>query len=160
MFEQYLQAVGLPPLDAHVGPRHRDMPDEPTERPSYKRQQARWLLRQAARLADSLACASTPGDERKKREEIARLKSEADRLLEERRQKLMDVDRAAFRPPNQYTEAAWGALPGEPLPEFPRALRRMLLELGVGVDVADKMVDPGAGKGKDTKGRGKGKGTR
>ena len=56
-------AVGLPPLDAHPGPLQRDMPDEPyTERPSYKKQQARRLLRQAARLADSLACASTPGD--------------------------------------------------------------------------------------------------
>ena len=140
------------------------MPDEPTERPSYKKKEARRLLRQAARLADSL-CASTPGDEQVQREEIARLKSEADRLLEERRQKLMDFDRAAFRPPNQYTQAAWGALPGEPLPEFPRALRRMLLELGVGVDLADKLVDPGEGKdlgkdGKDKKGQGKGKGTR
>ena len=141
------------------------MPDEPyTERPSYKKQQARRLLRQAARLADSL-CASTPGDEQVQREEIARLKSEADRLLEERRQKLIDFDRAAFRPPNRHTEAAWGALPGEPLPEFPRALRKMLLELGVDVDLVDKLVDPGEGKdlgkdGKDKKGQGKGKGTR
>ena len=79
-------------------------------------------------------------------------------LLEERKQKLMDFDRAAPRPATMYTAAAWGAEPGEPLPEFPRALRRTLLELGVELEFADKLIDSGVkgGKGKGMlKGRGK-----
>ena len=83
---------------------------------------------------------------------------------------LMDFDRAARRPPNRYTEAAWGAGPGEPLAEFPRALRRMLLELDVKKELADRLVDPphknndkkvegkGNGKGKNREGKGNGKG--
>ena len=54
--------------------------------------------------------------------------------------------------------------------EFPRALRRTLLELGIPQDLADQLVDPGreedkgdkggvkGKKGKKGKGKGKGKG--
>ena len=59
------------------------------------KQRARLLLRQAARLA-RLADASTLGDGQ--RAEIARLRDEADRLLQERTQKLMDLERAGQGP--------------------------------------------------------------
>ena len=49
---------------------------------------------------------------------------------------------------------AWGAGPGEPLFQFPRALRRTLLELGVSQDLADQLVDT---EGQGNKGGGKGK---
>ena len=111
------------------------------------KQRARRLLRQAARLAD----ASTIGDG--ERAEIERLRGDADRLLQERRQKQMDLERAVSHPATHHTVTAWGALPGEPLTEFPRALRRTLLELGVSQDLADKLVDTGKGEGQ--KGEGK-----
>ena len=115
------------------------------------KQRARLLLRQAARLA-RLADASTLGDGQ--RAEIARLRDEADRLLQERTQKLMDLERAGSHPPTRHTAAAWGARPGEPLPEFPRALRRTLLELGVSLDLADQLVDTGEGPSGGQKGKG------
>ena len=124
------------------------MPDPEWQRPSFLKRQARLLLRQAACLAD----ASTLGAD--ERAEIARLRGEADRLLQERTQKLIDLERAVSRPATRHTAAAWGARPGEPLPEFPRALRRTLLELGVSQDLADQLVDT---EGQGNKGGGKGK---
>ena len=132
----------------------------------FKKNRARHLLHRAARIADHLGCASTPAVvEQEMRNEIQRLKNMADELLEERRLQLIDLDRAATVPATQHTLAAWGALPGEPLPEFPRALRRMMLECGIPVNIADEIVDPsggdsssGKGKGgKDKKGEGKGR---
>ena len=111
------------------------------------KQRARQLLRHAARLAD----ASTLGDG--ERAEIERLRGDADRLLQERMQKQMDMERAVSHPATHHTAAAWGAQPAEPLPEFPRALRRTLLELGVLQDMADKLVATGKGEGQ--KGEGK-----
>ena len=110
-----MQAVGLQP-------RPRDLPE--TYNP-------RALMHQAARLVDSLACTSTSGDEQVQREQIARLKSEAEWLLKEH---------------FGHTEA---------LPECPRALRRMLLAMA---DLVDD--DEGQGKGKGKKGECKGKGKR
>ena len=91
---------------------------------------------------------------------MVRLKSEAEALLQERRLQLLDFERAAAHPPTQYTSEAWGALPGEPLAEFPRALRRMMLELGVDQALADRLIDNSKGmgsEGKGKKGEGKGK---
>ena len=132
--------MGLAGLDKHDGPRQRDLPEPIKERPHYKKIRARRLLRQAAKLAHSLPFASTQGEELKKREQIARLSSEAAALKKERMDMLTDFDRAARVPPNKYMEKAWGAAPGEPLAEFPRALRRMLLECDVKLEMADRMV--------------------
>ncbi len=120
------------------------------------KKRARRLLHKAARLA--YADASTLGDSQ--RAEIARMRGEAHRLLQERMQKQMDLERAVSRPATHHTAAAWGARPGEPLPEFPRALRRTLLELGVSQDMADHLVDTGngLGEGKGKKGGRKGEG--
>ena len=84
------------------------------------------------------------------------MRGEADRVLQERTQKLMDLERAVSRPATRHTAAAWGARPGEPLHEFPRALRRTLLELGVSLDLADQLVDTGE-EGEGNKGGRKGK---
>ena len=83
-----MQAVGLPSLDEAPGPRLRDLPDPVRERPSYMKRRARQLLYQAARLADA---STLDADQRA---EIARMQGEADRLLEERAQKLTDLERA------------------------------------------------------------------
>ena len=71
------------------------------------------------------------------------MRGEADRLLQERTQKLTDMEKAISHPATHHTEAAWGARQGEPLQEFPRALRRTLLDLGVPRDLADQLVDIG-----------------
>ena len=71
------------------------------------------------------------------------MRGEADRLLQERTQKLTDMERAGTHPATHHTEAAWGARQGEPNHEFPRALRRTLLDLGVPRDLADQLVDIG-----------------
>ena len=131
------------------GPRQRDLPDPVNERPSFMRQRARWLLRQSARLAE----ASTLADGQLA--EIERLRDEAHGLLRERMQKLMDPARAVSRPATNHTAAAWGARPGEPQHEFPRALRRTLLVLGVSQAMADQLVDTGEGPGEGKKGEGK-----
>ena len=69
---------------------------------------------------------------------------------------MKDLERAVSRPATRHTAAAWGARPGEPLPEFPRALRRTLLELGVLLDLADQLVDIGE-EGEGDEGGWKGK---
>ena len=130
------------------------MPEPMRQRPGYKKRQAQWLLHQAA----GIAVASTHDDDDRRRE-VERLKAEAEMLLEERRSQLQDLDRAAWRPPTRWTQSAWGAAPGEPLPLFARAIRRTMLELGVARELADRMVDPGEpeqgkGKGKGVKGKG------
>ena len=131
------------------------MPEPMRQRPSYKKKRAQWLLHKAAGM---LAVASTHSDDDQMRE-VERLKAEALQLLDERLTQLHDLDRAAWRPPTRYTESAWGAAPGEPLPLFARAIRRTMLELGVARELADRMVDPGEpeegkGKGKGVKGKG------
>ena len=130
------------------------MPEPMRERPSYKKRRAQWLLHQAA----GIAVASTHDDDDRRRE-VERLKTEAALLLAERMSQLQDLDRAAWRPPTRFTQSAWGAAPGEPLPLFARAIRRTMLELGVARELADRMVDPGEpeegkGKGKGVKGKG------
>ena len=130
------------------------MPEPMRQRPSYKKRRAQFMLHQAAQIA----VASTHDDPGRRRE-VERLRSEAALLLEERTKQLQDLDRAAWRPPTRWTQSAWGAAPGEPLPLFARAIRRTMLELGVPRDLADRMVDPGEpeqgkGKGKGVKGKG------
>jgi len=149
--ERDLQAANLQPLDpCFAAPRLRDLPDPVSERPSFMKKRARQLLRKAA----FLAVASTRGGD--KRDEIARLRAEADRLVQQMRQTQMDLGRAATHPATQYTATASGAQHGEPLSEFPRALRRTLLELGVSQDMADHLVDTGNGTGDEgQKGEGK-----
>ena len=131
------------------------MPEQWKDRPSYKRKLAQKLLRQAA----DLAVASTHDDDDQRRQQVGRLQSEAAVVIAERNKQLSDLDRAGWRPPTQYTQSAWGAAPGEPLPLFARAIRRAMLELGVARELADRMVDPGEpeqgkGKGKGVKGKG------
>ena len=131
------------------------MPEPMKERPSYKRRLAQKLLRQAA----DLAVASTHDDDDQRRQQVGLLRSEAAVVIAERNKQLSDLDRAAWRPPTRHTQSAWGAAPGEPLPLFPRAIRRTMLELGVVPELADRMVDPGEpeqgkGKGKGVKGKG------
>ena len=153
--EYILQAINQPLLDEATGPRPRDMPEQWKDRPSYKRKLAQKLLRQAA----DLAVASTHDDDDQRRQQVGRLQSEAAVVIAERNKQLRDLDRAAWRPATQYTQSAWGAAPGEPLPLFARAIRRTMLELGVPRELADRMVDPGEpeegkGKGKGVKGKG------
>ena len=126
------------------------MPDPTSERPSAMRRRARRLLR------DASAYASTLGDAQ--REEKERLLQAAQRLLDEREGTQKDLARAVTHPATHHTAAASGALEGEPLQQFPRALRRTLLELGVSQDTADQLVDTGKGKGEGTKGGTKGTG--
>ena len=125
------------------------MPDPVCERPSYMKMRARQLLFKAARIADT----STLGEGQ--RAEIKRMRSEAKMLLQERMEKLTDMERAVTRPATRHTAAAWGARPGEPLPRFARALRRSLLDMGVERDLADRLVDPGE---EEDEGKGRGKG--
>ena len=126
------------------------MPEQWKDRPSYKRKLAQKLLRQAA----DLAVASTHDDDDRRRQKVGSLKSEAAVLIAERNQQLRDLERAAWRPATQYTQSAFGAAPGEPLPIFARAIRRTMLELGVAREKADQMVD--AGESEQGKGQGKG----
>jgi len=83
------------------------------------------------------------------------MRDEAHWLLQERMQKQMDPARAVSRQATLLTAAAWGARPGESLHEFPRTLRRTLLELGVSQAMADQLVDTGEGPGEGQKGEGK-----
>ena len=106
-----------------------------------REERAKRLMHEAACLAD----ASTRGDD--KRAEIARLRGEAIVLFRPRFRNQLDLERAATRPATQCTEPARGAQPGEPPPEFSRALRRTVLDLGVSQDVADELVDNGNGSG-------------
>ena len=64
-------------------------------------------------------------------------------------------------PATHHTAAASGALEGEPLQQFPRAVRRTLLELGVEQTLADQLIRVEGEKGqKGQKGEGtKGEGT-
>ena len=82
------------------------------------------------------------------------MRDEAHWLHQERMQKQMDLARAVSRPATNHTAAAWGARPGEPQHEFPRALRRTLLELGVSQAMADQLVDTGEGPSGGQKGKG------
>ena len=79
------------------------------------------------------------------------MKGDAERLLHERAQKLEDLARAATRA-TLHTKEAWGAKPGEPLEEFPSALRRTLLQLGV-LETAERLINSrkAIGKGEGTK---------
>ena len=52
----------------------------------------------------------------------------------------MGLKRAVSHPATHHTAAAWGAQPGEPRNEFPRALRRTLLDLGLQDMDADHFV--------------------
>ena len=124
------------------------MPEPRHERPKYKKHQARCLLRQAALVA----VASTHDDGQRRKME--RMKADAEHLLEERRKQLNDLERVGSRPAAKYTQSARGAKPDEPLPMFARAMRRTMMELGVSRELADRMVDSGAGE----QGKGKGKG--
>ena len=147
-----LEAAGPSNLTAGVVvERPRDVPEASADRPSALKQRARVLLREAASLAD--ACPR----------QFAWKKRRADVLLGQRWEKLRDLDRAVSHSATLHTAAAWGERPGEPLPEFPRALRRTLLELGIEKGLADQIIDTRAGekggeKGhKKMRGRGKGK---
>ena len=99
------------------------MPDPISERPRDMRRRARQLL------LDASACASSIGYAH--HEEIEGLRQEAKRLLDERARVQKHVTRAVHHPATHHSAEASGAQPGEPLEQFPRALRRTLLELRV-----------------------------
>ena len=153
VLNQRLSAIDRPLLDEAQGPLPRDMPEPKEQRPAYMKYRARRLYEQAARLVH----ASMLDD--KTRREIERLRAEADGLEAQRWSKMMDMERAAIRPATQYTYAAAGAEPGEPFPQFARALFQTLrgLEISDGVAKTIVRVDSGEGeKGKDGVDTGKG----
>jgi len=76
------------------------------------------------------------------------LHDKADALLKEKNRIQGQPERAARRPATQLTAEASGGRPGEPLQLFPRALLRTLLQLGVPKEVADRLIDDGAGHSK------------
>ena len=97
------------------------------------------------------------------REEKKRLLQEAQRLMDERDRMQKDLLRAVTHPATHHTPSASGAQEGEPQEQFPRAVRRTLLVLGVEQATADKLIRVEGEKGqKGEKGKGqkgkKGKG--
>ena len=124
------------------------MPDPTSERPSDMKRRARKLLWEAS-LGD------------KQREEKEGLRQEARRLLVERQRLQEDLARAVTHPATHHTPAASGAGEGEPPEQFPRAIRRTLLVLGVDQTLADQLIRVEGEKGqKGQKGEGtKGEGT-
>ena len=108
------------------------MPDPISERPRDMRRRARQLL------LDASACASSIGYAH--HEEIEGLRQEAKRLLDERARVQKHVTRAVHHPATHHSAEASGAQPGEPLEQFPRALRRTLLCLGVEQSQADHII--------------------
>ena len=124
------------------------MPDPTSQRPSYMRLQARKLLWEAS------SCASTLGE--KQREERELLLQKARRLLAERERLQKDLARAVTHPATHHTPAASGAGEDEPAEQFPRAIRRTLLVLGVDQTLADQLIRVEGEKGqKGQKGTGK-----
>ena len=120
------------------------MPDPTSERPCDMRRRARNLLWEAP------AYASTLGDKEKER-----LLQKARRLLVERQRLQKDLARAVTHPATHHTPAASGAGEGEPADQFPRAIRRTLLELGVDQTLADQLIRVEGEKGqKGQKGTG------
>ena len=123
------------------------MPDPTSERPSDMRRRARRLLWEASSYA------STLGD--KQREEKESLLQEARRLLVERQRLQKDLARAVTHPATHHTPAASGAGEDEPAEQFPRAIRRTLLVLGVDQTLADQLIRVEGEKGqKGQKGTG------
>ncbi len=138
--DQRLEACGLPKLDSvGSGPRPRDMPEPIHERPRFRKLQARSMLHKAARLSKS----TVPLTE-SVRKSIVDLLDAARNMRQQASDQQADLGRAARRPATHHTRPASGAEPGEPVHRFPRALRKTLLELGVPVETADKMIDTGA----------------
>ena len=127
------------------------MPDPWSERPSVMKRRARRLLHRASTYASTLG-----GDA--EREEKKRLIQEAQQLLDRRTRMQKDLARAATHPATHHTVAASGAQEGEPMEQFPRAVRRMLLDLGVEQTLADKLIGVEGEKGQKGEGT-KGKGT-
>ena len=120
------------------------MPDPTSERPSDMRRRA-WKLEWEA---------STLGD--KQREEKESLLQEARRLRVERQRLQKDLARAVTHPATHHTPAASGAGEDEPAEQFPRAIRRTLLVLGVDQTLADQLIRVEGEKGqKGQKGTGK-----
>ena len=147
-----LQAVGFPTLGQYPGPRPRDMPDPLPQRPSFMKQRARTLRREAARLADD----SILGDA--DRAEIQRMYDDAEELDRARTRMLQDVGRAVNHPATHHTREASGAMAHEPTSTFTRAMRRMLvLEMRVSDDFADTLLGSNSRGGRGGKG-GKGDG--
>ena len=118
------------------------MPDPTSERPSDMKSRARKLLWEAS-LGD------------KQREEKEGLRQEARRLLVERQRLQKDLGRAVTHPATHHTPAASGAGEGEPADQFPRAIRRTLLVLGIEQSLADQLIRVEGEKGqKGQKGTG------
>ena len=113
------------------------------------------MRRRARRLlCEAWACASTLGGDAQ-REEKERLLQEAQRLMDERDRMQKDLLRAITHPATHHTPAASGAGEGEPAEQFPRAIRRTLLVLGVDQTLADQLIRVEGEKGqKGQKGTG------
>ena len=124
------------------------MPDPTSERPRAMKRRAQRLLRQASAYASTLG--------RAQREEKERLLQEAQQLLDERKRMQQDLARAVTHPATRHTPAFSGAGEGEPAEQFPRAIRRTLLVLGVDQTLADQLIRVEGEKGqKGQKGTGK-----
>jgi hypothetical protein len=133
--DQRRGAVRLPKLDDGAGELTRDMPEPVAERPRYMKRRARQMLRTAARLSN----ASPLGEG--VCEEVRRLCSGAKLLIKQMQAKQNDLERAATHPATLHTRAASGAMAGEPVDLYPRALYKMLLGMGVKRYDADRLVD-------------------
>jgi len=118
-----------------------DQPEPDHERPRTMRKRARMLMHQAARLGYDAG--DVPREETIV--EMKRLQDEAIALNHQIELIQAKWERAASRPATWRTAAASGAQEGEPMQHFPRALRRMLVGLGVPPQWADRLVDTQSG---------------
>jgi hypothetical protein len=155
-----LQAVNLPRLDDGNGePLPRDLPDGLRDRTSWMKKRIRKLMNDAAYLAEEFGVEDVDQATVRK---MRQMRDEAAMLKHMRLEKLSDIQYYQTHPPTHHAAEAWGAEPGEPRPQFPRALRRTLVAMGVDEAEADALIDTGEGAGgsgwRDWRERGRGRG--
>jgi len=111
-----------------------DPPDPEHKRPQLLKRQYRKLMRDGASLNE---------DDDEDCRKLTRLQEKAFALKKEMEEIQGSWDRAARHPVTRRTMEWSGALLGEPMENFPRALRRMLVGLGINSSWADHLIDAG-----------------
>ena len=111
-----------------------DPPDPEHKRPQLLKQQYRKLMRDGASLNE---------DDDEDCRKLTRLQEKAFALKREMEEIQGSWDRAARHPVTRRTMEWSGARQGEPMENFPRALRRMLVGLGIRQSWADHLIDAG-----------------